>query len=861
MPSYHNLPNQPYKKFFGREDSIKKIRDTLVEGGTYIASIDGIGGIGKTALAYYFCKEILLEESYFNYIVWLTAKETVFDSFSREISIKKVRTNFRGVEELIDTILSLVSFEELINKPLNEKQKFVEDEILKSEKLFITIDNLETIEDEQFFSYIKNDFNKFSAINRNLKILTTSRKRKKIADFPIEIEGLSIDDGLKMLKYLASEYNIKDILKASDYENIKLIEKVGFIPLGIEFIIGQMTLGKTRGEIYNALSGYPDINNEGDEGDKKKKLSEIILFSFKDMYEALTPEQQHLFKIITSLVKNRHKSDPPISFELLLTIADMKKQNLENALETLIDNNLVVLLPNNEYTISQMAINFVKQYYEDFGKVEDEIIAKKNIIVSGGYKSPDKVELFLNTIKQLIEQNKFEDAEDKLLNALEIMADYRVYFELAKVQKILNKFIKAEDNFKIATELNPRDIKVWFEWINMEDNRGRHNIALQLIDKALEKTNNDISIALQKISILKYKKDFDKMRLDIKNFLSLYQKEERTEEYLRLLRNWKNIEYNLIKENLLRTDNFYFKAIDNLIEKEPELETKIQLANEAKRIAIKLDCREELKKYENLVNKLEKSILRNIPSMTKELNKMFNNKNYYEAKKEARKILSWFSEDDVNLEFFKNALRVLLQILSSEKDYDRVILTFEDYKSLGYSDKNCIDIYKKAQKEKDRKEKEKIISEILTNIQNIEVDLRKIIMIALNNDDNQLMELVEEHGKPEWIEQWKLVRDKSLKKDEAIIHYSDLSHLRSILSWIKNNLINQIETNISRHEAKDIIKKIVAQLEEYISQERNESFHSRLNLYNLEELNNFLVDTRRTINEIGKLKSILGSSY
>ena len=71
MEVNHNLPNPPYKRFFGREESIRKIKETLIEGGTFIASVDGVGGIGKTALAYYFCKEILVPEERFNYIVWL----------------------------------------------------------------------------------------------------------------------------------------------------------------------------------------------------------------------------------------------------------------------------------------------------------------------------------------------------------------------------------------------------------------------------------------------------------------------------------------------------------------------------------------------------------------------------------------------------------------------------------------------------------------------------------------------------------------------------------------------------------------------------------------------------------------------
>jgi len=120
MATEHNLPPQPYKKFFGRQDSINKILETLIKGGTFIASIDGVGGIGKTALAYYFCKEILLPSNQFDYLIWLTAKETVFDPFSRDLMIKEVRSSFRGIEELIDTILSVIKLEELINEPLEE---------------------------------------------------------------------------------------------------------------------------------------------------------------------------------------------------------------------------------------------------------------------------------------------------------------------------------------------------------------------------------------------------------------------------------------------------------------------------------------------------------------------------------------------------------------------------------------------------------------------------------------------------------------------------------------------------------------------------------------------------------------------
>ncbi len=124
----HNLPPAPYKKFFGRKKDLKEIYEKLINGHTYIASIDGVGGIGKSALAYYFCHEVLINgglyydekektikemlvlrnskelikrEKIFDYVVWITAKENVFDSYAKGDSIKEVKTNFKGIETLV----------------------------------------------------------------------------------------------------------------------------------------------------------------------------------------------------------------------------------------------------------------------------------------------------------------------------------------------------------------------------------------------------------------------------------------------------------------------------------------------------------------------------------------------------------------------------------------------------------------------------------------------------------------------------------------------------------------------------------------------------------------------------------------
>jgi len=848
----HNLPEQPYKKFFGRKDSIEKIKETLLEGATFIASIDGVGGIGKTALAYYFCKEVILPSREFQNVIWITAKETVFDPFSVESRIKKTDNNFMGLTTLINITLSTIGFEEYLDKDFKMKKELFE-EFLKSDSVLIVLDNLENVNDEEFFKYIKNDFNKLAAINRNLKVLTTSRRRKKIIDNPIEIEGLAIEDALSMLKFLAMEYRVKDILKATDHDNIILVEKIGKIPLGIEFIIGQMAKGKSRGEIYQELEGYPSLEGVTSEGERKKILSDIIRFSFENMYESLTDKEKKVFQIIAAFQKNKAANDPDISIEWLISIANMSKINIEEALETLIDNKLIIQLGENSYGISPMSINFVKQYYENFEEVEEEVVGKKRMLLKGINKQKDKIDILINDVISLLEENKYEEAEQKLIKALDLSQDYRIYYELAKIQRIMNKFSKAADNFKMATSSNPQNPKIWYDWINMEDNRGRYNIALDIIDRALKATNNDVSIFLQKISIYKYKGKFSDMRKEIEDKIKFYEKENRKEDCLRLLRNWKNIEYRLIKD---RKKNKYFEVVEKLIDRENDKEVKLQLLREGLKIAKKVRDISLIKHLSNKIKRMENSIIFSIPVRIKNLNKSFSAKKYEEAKKEARKILNWIHEDEENLEYAENALRILLQILVSEQDYERVIVTFEDFKKIGYQDKNCSDIYEKAKREKERYKKEEIIKQISSNIQNLELNLREIVMWALDYDEEKLRFLIKKKGKEEWLEQWEITKKKSLNRDVNLIHYSDLSHLRSLLSWTKPLMTNKVVEG--QYEIKDKIKCIVAYLENYVSAERNETFHSRLQLDSFEKLNEILVDTKRLLNLTNDLKEILG---
>ncbi len=857
MTAVHNLPNRPYRKFFGRTEAIKQIEETLIEGGTFIASIDGVGGIGKTALAYHFCENVLLPSERFDYVVWISSKKTVFDPFSKEVLIKRIDNDFYGIETLIDTTLRVTGFEEVIDAPFPEKKDFFE-EILRSEKVFFVLDNLETIEDEEFFSYITRDFNKISAQNRFFKVLTTSRKRKRIIDFPIEIEGLTTEDALAMLKYLAREFGVKAISNASDFQNIRLLERVGNIPLGIEFIVGQMALGKTLGDIFRELEGYPTLDGVTDEEEKKRRLSSIILFSFKGMYETLDYDHQRVFKTIAVLHRHKNQEEEEISLELLMSLTRLSKYKLDRILEDLIDSKLITV-SGAEYGISQMAVNFVRQYYEEFEQFEDEIIGLKDKISQGNHRPQSRVDVFLDTVRAYIEENKYEEAEEHLLKALDVHQEARLYYELAKIQRVLNKFTKASDSFAMATQLDPHNAKIWYDWINMEDARQRHNIALHLAQKALDNTHNNVSIVIQMLNIHKYRRDYEIIRRKVKFFLKRYREEGEGESARKLLRYWKSVEYHVARSG--GPIEFYVKASELLYQEEEDLEARLQILLEMYKV-IKREDKQKAEEVRRRIRNLRNRIKGNIGARVKLLNRLFNQHDYSSAKKEARRILRWFDrEEKQDFPYFKNALRVLLQVLAREEDYNSILRVFSEYEEIGSRDDNCQQIYEKAKRQLFEQQRNALIGEISANIQRSEVNLRTVIMWALDSQEDNLLSLVKGKGKEEWIAQWRMTRDKALKKDGWLIHYTDLSHLRSLLKWTRALILKRIEGPKHQDDCRKLLKQVVAYLEEFVSQERNEAFHSRLLLFNEEELQAVLVDTRRLLDSTEQLKEFLGISF
>ncbi|MEM9773618.1 MAG: NB-ARC domain-containing protein, partial [Chloroflexota bacterium] len=131
------LPQQPFATFIGRESLSNKLYHALTnEEGNQLIGIDGMGGIGKTALTHSVVARSL-SEGHFDDVIWIS--DGPQQSFGLTANGQGSTYSLDYMLNTIGSTLGLLTFAEL-----KEKEKIGRIRtLLKSKKMVIILDNLE----------------------------------------------------------------------------------------------------------------------------------------------------------------------------------------------------------------------------------------------------------------------------------------------------------------------------------------------------------------------------------------------------------------------------------------------------------------------------------------------------------------------------------------------------------------------------------------------------------------------------------------------------------------------------------------------------------------------------------------------
>jgi len=227
----HNLP-QP-GEFIGREREKAEVREALVSR-SFLVSIDGIGGIGKTALALEAAHECLRASKdevpandipTFDSFVWTTAKD-------RELALS----------DILDTIARALDYPYIAQLPPEEKPSEAA-KLLRAQKCLLIVDNFETITDDAVRDFLLN-------LPDPSKALITSREQKLRQARAISLRGMEQGEALALIRSEGKRLGLPAVEGAEEKVLLRLYEGTGGAPLAIKWAVGQM---KQRGQSLDTV--------------------------------------------------------------------------------------------------------------------------------------------------------------------------------------------------------------------------------------------------------------------------------------------------------------------------------------------------------------------------------------------------------------------------------------------------------------------------------------------------------------------------------------------------------------------------------------------------------------------------------
>lgn len=239
-----NLPRRPY--FVGREEEINAVLRSLQPNSrTFIVGIEGIGGVGKSALAVELSHRCI-ENDLFESVIWISAKESVLTLHGIEPIIPEAKS-FSDILITIGTSLGNptignLSMQDQIRRAYN---------LLARRTTLLVLDNFESLSRNEQRDIL--DFLRRSPIT--LKVIVTSRERVTEGQI-IRLQGLSFEESNALLAWDAQQKNIQ----LTPEQNKYLVNLTGGLPLALLWVQGQIAvLGYSVTQVLDKLSLDTDL--------------------------------------------------------------------------------------------------------------------------------------------------------------------------------------------------------------------------------------------------------------------------------------------------------------------------------------------------------------------------------------------------------------------------------------------------------------------------------------------------------------------------------------------------------------------------------------------------------------------------
>jgi DNA polymerase III delta prime subunit len=315
-------------EFVGRDDVLIELRDWLLDIKSPVRLITGIGGLGKTTVAYKFAEEVITSGvGGVERLIWVSAKQTTFSALSGKL-VETNSVDFTDIRELFEQLIIEVAGHSSIPEDASIDElidEFIE--VLKIYPCLVIVDDLDSLAPDiqrQCAAELQQVASR--TVDRDhapTRILMTSRLDQGLPPTSIiKIQGLSKEAFNVHVNNLCYTFSIPKV-------NTSLIKKMHQTTSGSPLFVGSLLRLVKLGENIKDICGIW----------KDKEGEDVREFAFERELQRL--ENQSALTLLAVILLGES------SLEDLEQVLEISKRNIKYAISELQTYHLLATTENN----------------------------------------------------------------------------------------------------------------------------------------------------------------------------------------------------------------------------------------------------------------------------------------------------------------------------------------------------------------------------------------------------------------------------------------------------------------------------------------------------------------------------------
>lgn len=333
------LPPATYDRLFGVEAHLRSLRALLLApDGPDLVSIEGLGGIGKTALAHRLIRDLAEYGGPFADFGWVSAQQRYFVP---AMGVRAVHEPALTADALVEALVTQLMAGEVVRAPGTPAKALSALEAkLRQVPHLIVVDNLETVADVESLLPL------LARLAGPSRFLLTSREtfpdQAGVYHFPVP--ELDERAALDLVRHEAKLHNLSHVAEADDDALRPIYDTVGGNPLALRLVTGQL-------QLLPLAQVLDDLRQA-----RGRRTEELYNFIYWHAWHRLPATAQEVLLLMP------HFAHTGADFSALQRICDLDQETLTDALTYLARLSLVNVsgdLHTRRYSIHRLTESFL----------------------------------------------------------------------------------------------------------------------------------------------------------------------------------------------------------------------------------------------------------------------------------------------------------------------------------------------------------------------------------------------------------------------------------------------------------------------------------------------------------------------